>query len=124
MNVYRHFKVASRTIPEPRNWLERVDANESVDKLILMLKSVGWTEVYYVGVEYPAHTDVGGYPLFYVMKDGEPMCPKCLNENLGLVLAKDDEQWTVEGCDINYEDEALYCSHCGTKMPSAYGEES
>ena len=64
----------------------------------------------------------GGYPMFYITGDGGVLCPKCVNENLEL-LDEFDPQWYVIGYDVNYEDEHLYCDHCGEKIESAYGED-
>ena len=65
----------------------------------------------------------GGYPMFYVTKDAGAVCPKCVNESLELLSDEFDPQWYVVGWDINYEDDCLYCDHCGKKIESAYGED-
>ena len=70
----------------------------------------------------------GGYPLYAVMGDGEVLCPDCVVENIKQVVYASsdrrrwrDTSWSVEGADINYEDEDCHCAHCGKKIPSAYG---
>jgi len=64
----------------------------------------------------------GGYPLFYVTADNGVLCPKCANKNLTLTL-KGDDQWRIVTCDINYEDNSLYCDNCSGKIQSSYGED-
>lgn len=66
----------------------------------------------------------GGYPLFYITKDAGALCPKCVNENLELLSDIDDPQWYIVGCEINYEDDNMYCDHCGEQIESAYGSDS
>lgn len=82
----------------------------------------GW-EVRQVGLEWPAHTDLGGYPLFYTTQDNGVLSPEAANENLALTLG-DDPQWRIVSQDINYEDDHLLCEHSGLPIPSAYGEPS
>jgi len=64
----------------------------------------------------------GGYPLFYLTKDCDALCPDCVNKNIDLVSDPDDPQWYVVGYDVNYENEELVCDNCNSKIPSAYGE--
>jgi len=71
---------------------------------------------------YPTYAWPGGYPLFYITKDGGVLCPKCVNENLELVEG-DDPQWRIVAYDINYEDTELYCDNCNEKIESAYGDD-
>jgi hypothetical protein len=66
----------------------------------------------------------GGYPVFYLDNECNCLCPNCANE-------QEDENsepdaivvWTIEACDINYEDPNLYCDHCNQRIESAYAEE-
>ena len=71
---------------------------------------------------YPTYAWPGGYPLFYITKDGGVLCSKCVNENLELVEG-DDPQWRIVAYDINYEDRELYCDNCNEKIESAYGDD-
>ena len=65
-----------------------------------------------------------GYPPYYITKDCGVICPSCLKENLELIceaMAEGfDNQWIVVSCDINYEDDSLYCDNCSDKIISAY----
>lgn len=78
------------------------------------------------------YTWPGCYPLFAVVADAEPVCPKCLRENLKLIVQathdweqgrRGDTQWAVVSCEVNWEDLHMVCSHCNDWIPSAYGED-
>lgn len=74
------------------------------------------------GQEWEKYAWPGGYPLYYVTKDGGCLCSKCANDNLELTLG-DDPQWKITLVDINYEDTSLYCDNCQKLVESAYGED-
>lgn len=67
----------------------------------------------------------GGYPMFLVCSDGAPICFACARKEARSIIDSIRRHlasgWRVEACDINYEDTALFCDHCGEKIPSAYG---
>jgi hypothetical protein len=67
----------------------------------------------------PSYAWPGGYPLYYVVVDGGALCPDCarMAEREGLGV---DAAWAVVGADVNYEDDALYCDHCGRKIEPSY----
>lgn len=77
----------------------------------------------------------GGYPLFYLCADNGVLCPDCANNNKEVYLSSDDvtkeqkeeryddPQWHIIAVDINYEDESMYCDHCGKHIVSAYGDD-
>jgi hypothetical protein len=69
----------------------------------------------------------GGYQMFFITSDGAALSFKAVEENLRDVLdainRKDNNGWRVVACDINYEDEDLYCAHTSEKIPSCYGGE-
>lgn len=72
----------------------------------------------------PSFAWPGGYPLYYLCKDGGTLCPDCVNSEIDLVdVAKRDcdAQWQVVGCDTHWEGEPLVCDHCGGEIESAYG---
>ena len=57
----------------------------------------------------------GGYPLYYLTKDGEEICPDCANREV------DESQAVIDyGC--NWEDASLFCGDCGERIESAYAE--
>ena len=68
-----------------------------------------------------------GYPHYYVAKDCGVICPDCVKDNLELIAEAMtegwDDQWIVVACDINYEDDSLYCDNCNNRIISAYGDE-
>jgi hypothetical protein len=69
----------------------------------------------------------GGYPLYLMFGDGEPCCFECANKEYKRIARdmKDgyDKSFQIIGCDINYEDNDMYCANCNTKIESAYGED-
>jgi hypothetical protein len=68
----------------------------------------------------------GGYPLFYLMGDGETMCPTCVESNLeqiGRAEEFSDGSWSAMAVDVNWEDPAMFCCHCDERIPSAYAED-
>lgn len=75
----------------------------------------------------PKCTDIGGYPLFYVFKDGSLCCPNCANGNIAAIDAERNNShggWALDGYDTNWEDTELACDHCGEFIPSAYEKEA
>lgn len=74
----------------------------------------------------------GGYPMFYVFRDGGCICHDCANENIGeidlairepnVLHANSHGGWAIDAHDINWEDADLTCDHCGKQIESAYGE--
>lgn len=69
----------------------------------------------------------GGYPLYFVCRDCEPLCFDCAKKNTEQIIEaihfeKSNEQWEVIGVDINWENDSLICSNCENKIESAYGE--
>jgi hypothetical protein len=65
----------------------------------------------------------GCYPLYYLTKDGGVLCPDCVNNNIELVTDPDDPQWYIVASEVNYEDDSLYCDHCGEQIESAYADD-
>lgn len=72
------------------------------------------------------HAWPGGYPLYFVMDDGEPMSFAAVGDNFAQIRDSMEHHygdgWRVVAVAVNWEDETLYCSHTGEKIPSAYGE--
>lgn len=96
------------------NWYERP---ENVRSLLEM-----FPEFKFSHLEWQAFTDLGGYPIYYLVQDGGVLCPKCANENLNLTLGE-DPQWKIVEGEINYEDPDITCDHCNSTIPSAYGSD-
>jgi hypothetical protein len=104
-----------KVITDQKTWSEMLGDDKTNQKGII--KQYGMiTELDYFA--WP-----GGYPIFYVTKDGGCLCPKCANENITLLTDPDDPQWYVLGTEINYENDSLYCDNCNGKIDSAYGED-
>lgn len=70
----------------------------------------------------------GGYPLYFVTSDGGALSFDSVMENLKEVVysIRHDirDEWNVVGCDVNYENAELYCSHSGERIESAYADEA
>lgn len=69
----------------------------------------------------------GGYPLYYIAKDGGTMCPTCVNKEIKLIVDEtindDGKQWQLVGREVNWEDANLTCDNCDKRIPSAYAED-
>jgi hypothetical protein len=70
----------------------------------------------------------GGYPMYFVMADGEAISFKTARANLRELLAaianpSPHDSWRVYGCEINYEDGDLYDAHTNERIESAYAED-
>ena len=68
----------------------------------------------------------GGYPLFFVTRDGADLSFDTVRAELANV-AFDlfhgcDTGWHVVACCVNWEDPDLYDDHSGKRIPSAYAE--
>lgn len=71
----------------------------------------------------------GGYPLYFVMGDGEAVSFKAAEENALELRAAIDagntrDSWFPVSVQINWEDTDLVCAHSSVKIESAYGEDS
>jgi len=70
----------------------------------------------------------GGYPRYAIMADCEALCVKCCKSEFKLILKETRDKgtrsgWCFYGVDINWEDNDLYCVHCGDRIESAYGDD-
>lgn len=68
----------------------------------------------------------GGYPLYFLMSDGEALDFEAAESEAELIRnairENDNSEWRVIACCINWDDEELYCAHSCRKIASAYGE--
>lgn len=67
----------------------------------------------------------GGYPLYFITDDGEALSFEAAQEHAMLVrdairIRMNYGGWRVIGCEVNWEDPDLFCSHSGLRIPSAY----
>ena len=67
-----------------------------------------------------------GYPLYLIFGDGEACCFDCAKKEYPRI-ARDMKEgfyssFQIVACDVNYEDDYLFCAQCNTKIDSAYGE--
>lgn len=70
----------------------------------------------------------GGYPLYLICSDSSCLCVKCGKTEYRQIAhsIRHDirDGWKVEVTDVNWEDEDLYCDHCGDAIECAYPSES
>jgi hypothetical protein len=62
----------------------------------------------------PSFAWPGGYPIYYLTRDGLVVCPDCANES--------DTSDPVIDADIYWEGPAACCNDCGQGIESAYGD--
>jgi hypothetical protein len=69
----------------------------------------------------------GGYPLFFLCRDGAALSFKAAKQErrniLESIANRSNDGWRVVALDVNWEDSSLYCDHTGEPIPSAYGED-
>jgi len=65
--------------------------------------------------KYPAYVLPGGYPMYYIDRQGNILCPDCASREV------DASQDVVEG-DVYWEGSPLQCDDCGKMIESAYGD--
>jgi len=65
----------------------------------------------------------GGYPIFYLTKENETLCPQCVQTNISDCCNVDDVSWYVESTGINYEDDNMMCCECNATIDCAYDSE-
>jgi hypothetical protein len=67
----------------------------------------------------------GGYQLCFITDDGCALSFEAVRDNLRSVFHsmhnKINDGWRITGCEVNWEDENLLCSHTGKQIPCAYG---
>jgi len=65
----------------------------------------------------PSFTSVGCYPILYLDKHDNVLCPQCANEQ-----DPDGDDAPVVA-DVNWEDPDLFCDECSERIESAYAED-
>jgi len=58
----------------------------------------------------------GGYPLYYLTRDGDTVCSSCASREI-------DHSQAAIATDVNWEDPSLYCDDCNQRIASAYAED-
>lgn len=75
----------------------------------------------------PAYALSGGYPMIYLVDDGEALCPACANGENGSGASEDAlprSGWRIVAADVHWEGAPLVCAHCSAEIESAYGDPS
>lgn len=74
----------------------------------------------------PARAWPGGYPILYLMADGESLCSGCANGKNGSETLNpecdEDPQWTILEAYVHWEGPPAFCSNCNAEVESAYGD--
>lgn len=69
----------------------------------------------------------GGYPLYFVMADGEALSFAAAKANRRLIIEelayRVSGDWRPVAFEVNWEDANLYCCHSATRIESAYAED-
>lgn len=68
----------------------------------------------------------GGYPLYFITSDGDALSFETVREEFPRIATairdSDRNGWRVVGCDVNWEDAELLCTHSSRRIESAYGD--
>lgn len=66
----------------------------------------------------------GGYPMYLITSDGAALSFTAARDEFHQIAwsiqHKVNDGWRVVGCDINYEDNDLFCDHTGEPIEAAY----
>ena len=75
-------------------------------------------------VRYGPYAWPGGYPRFFITSDGAALsfaAAKAERRNIIASIAhRTNDGWRIVGCDINWEDQQLYCDHTNARIEPAY----
>jgi hypothetical protein len=67
--------------------------------------------------QLPAFAWPGGYPIVYLDREGNILCPDCANRETDALQAP-------VACDVYYEGPPIQCDDCSGTIDSAYGNPS
>jgi hypothetical protein len=74
-------------------------------------------------IDHP-HAWPGGYHRVLLMEDGGTLCLACTKAEYANIKdsAENDihDGWLPAATFVNWEDQELYCAHCGNKIPAEY----
>jgi hypothetical protein len=69
----------------------------------------------------------GGYPLYFLMSDGEALSFRAAKDNRRAILEtlRDgrNDDWRPVALEINWEDADLWCAHRSERIENAYGKD-
>lgn len=99
-------------------------ADAPVETILEELAFAGYKDPVLVTKSWERWAWPGGYPVYYVCKDGGVLCSHCANDNIEMTSDPQAEaDWYIVASDINWEDPHLTCDHCSKPVGSAYGDE-
>jgi len=70
--------------------------------------------------QYDKWTWPGGYPIYYLAADSEPICADCANLPEFRTWDESDLEHLIVASDINWETTNLVCANCDNTIESAY----
>jgi hypothetical protein len=72
------------------------------------------------------YTWPGSYPKVFICEGGRALCARCLHLNRERIFRSTHETaadgWAIDRVDVNFNDAALHCEHCGERIESAWAE--
>jgi len=74
-------------------------------------------------------TDLGGYPIYFLTASGDVLSYDGVRANLATEIANLTGDGLgrnlnrIVACDVNWEDDDMYCNWTGDKIASAYGDD-
>lgn len=123
-NLQWHFKGKSETTGALHTVTMNAPVGTSIEALRYEAEMSGYRDPELSHMSWEKWAWPGGYPIYYVCKDGGILCPDCANKEIALTSDPDaDDQWNIVDLDINYEDPHLTCDHCNKFIGSAYADE-
>ena len=61
--------------------------------------------------------------MFAITSDGSALCKCCVKtERKAIGTTTGSDAWSLVSLDVNWENHALFCDHCGERIESAYAE--
>jgi hypothetical protein len=77
-------------------------------------------------LEHGPYAWPGGYPVYFVMADGEAMSFDAVKAERSRIEAEfldaSDKAWQPVALEVNWEDSELYCAHTNARIESAYAD--
>lgn len=81
-----------------------------------MFQFVSGIQPDFVNGKFRKYTTLGGYPVFYIDLRNDCLCNECATEQ----YVEDNN--SIMGGDINWENTELYCDICSERIESAYAK--
>jgi hypothetical protein len=86
------------------------------------MKTIETTKDLCEAIREGSYSSVGGYPLYFVCRDGCVLHPEHVKKN-ALVIARELKQnlaYSIQGIDINWYNHGLTCEESNQEIQAAY----